>query len=109
MQQKEEEFIVYWEANRLIEKKGFKQYLKGLTRGIAIGIAIFILLVSGWYTRANMQANAKLSYGILTIALLGIALFMSWLYQQYQWEMKEQQYLELLAKKKKEMKSNDKA
>ncbi|MBC7722406.1 MAG: hypothetical protein H7068_10310 [Pedobacter sp.] len=32
-------------------------------------------------------------------ALLLITVFMAWLYRNFQWENKEQQYLELMAKK----------
>ncbi len=77
------------------------QYLKGLSRGLLIAIAILLLLVTGWYKRANMEANSKLSTTVFIIALLGIAVFMAWLYKNYQWEMNEQQYLELLAKREK--------
>ncbi len=88
-----------------MEQKSFKQYLKGLSRGLAISAAILLLLITGWYQRANMEANSKMSTTVFAIALLGIAFFMAWLYQNYKWEMNEQQYLELLAKKKKTSKN----
>ena len=97
----EEKFIKYWEENRNSELKSFKQYLKGLSRGLMISAGILALLISGWYTRANMEANSKLSFTAFGIALLAIVVFMAWLYKNYKWEMNEQQYLELLAKKKK--------
>ena len=98
--EQEEMFVKYWEKNRESELKSFKQYLKGLYRGLAIGVAIILLIAMGWYKRANMEANSKLSFTIFAIALLGIAIFMAWLYHNYKWEMSEQQYLELVAKKK---------
>ena len=99
--EQEEKFIKYWEENRTTELKSFKQYLRGLSRGLLISAAILVLLISGWYTRANMEANSKLSFTVFSIALLDIAIFMAWLYNNYKWEMNEQQYLELMAKKKK--------
>ena len=98
--EQEEKFVKYWEENRQLEQKSFKQYLKGLTRGLSIGVAILLVLVTGWYQRANMEANSKLSFTAFAIALLGIAVFMAWLYHNYKWETNEQQYLELVAKKK---------
>ncbi len=98
--EQEETFLKYWQENRLTEQKSFKQYLKGLSRGLAISVAILVLLATGWYKRANMEANSKLSFTVFTIALIGIAIFMAWLYHNYRWETNEQQYLELMAKKK---------
>jgi len=100
--EQEEKYLIYWEQNRLLEKKGFKQYLKGLSRGLMIVIAIVLLLVTGWYQRANMEANSKMSGTVFSIALVCIVVFMSWFYKNYKWEMNEQQYLELLAKKKRD-------
>ncbi|MFY7901190.1 MAG: hypothetical protein ACOVNY_13460 [Chitinophagaceae bacterium] len=101
LSKQEEEFLLYWELNRLNEKKSFKQYVKGLSVGLGISLAIIIIIASGWYQRANMVVNSKLSAFVFLIALLGIVIFMGWLYKNYKWEMGEQQYLELLAKKKK--------
>jgi hypothetical protein len=98
--EQEETFLKYWNKYRTTEQKSFKQYLKGLSRGFAISVAIIVLVATGWYKRANMEANSKLSFTVLAIALLGIAVFMAWLYQNYRWEEREQQYLELLEKKK---------
>ncbi len=97
----EEKFIRYWSENREIEKKSFRQFLKGLSSGLMIGIAIVSLLAIGWYTRANMEANSWSSPFVFLIALAITAVFMAFFYRNYQWEQKEQQYLELLAKKKK--------
>ena len=96
----EERFIKYWEDNRETFRKSFTQFVKGFSKGLGISVAIILLLVSGWYTRANMEANSKLSSVVFVIALLGISVFMAWLYQNYKWEQNEQQYLELMARKK---------
>ncbi|MFP5040812.1 hypothetical protein [Parasediminibacterium sp. JCM 36343] len=98
--EQEIKFIAYWETSGKTQRKSLKQFVKGLSSGLAIGAAILAVLVSGWYQRANMVANSKLSAVVLAIALISIAIFMAWIYQNYQWEMKEQQYLELIAKKK---------
>jgi di/tricarboxylate transporter len=97
---KEIAFIAYWEKNRNQQQKSFVQYLKGFYRGLAVGVGIIVLVALGWDERATMVANSKMSTLVFMVALLCIAIFMAWLYQNFQWEMKEQQYLELLAKKK---------
>jgi di/tricarboxylate transporter len=102
MTPEEEQFIDYWEKNRVLAKKGFIQFLKGLSRGLFIGIGIVLVVSLGWYQRANIQANAYLNPFFLVFIILIIAIFMAFLYRNYQWEMREQQYLELLAKKKRE-------
>ena len=98
--EQEQKFIEWWEANRESQKKSFKQFIKGLSRGLAISVGIILIVVLGWYKRANMEANSQMSTTVFVIALLGITVFMAWLYQNYQWEMHEQQYLELKAKKR---------
>jgi fatty acid desaturase len=102
----ENKFVSFWEENRLHQKKSFLQFLKGLSLGLIVGFAIIITIISGWYIRANMQVNSKLSTCVLVIALLFIAIFMAWLFQNYQWEANEQKYLELLAKQKKILKES---
>ena len=99
--EKEEEFIRFWSEKRVQQKKSFSQFLKGLSTGLSIGIGIVLLLIAGWYQRANMEANSKLSPYILFIVVVIISVFMGFIYQNYRWEMNEQQYLELLSKKKK--------
>ena len=101
LSEREEEFISYWDANRLKQKKSFRQFAKGLSSGLSIGIGIVLVVAVGWYQRANMEANSKLNPVVFLLILLIIAIFMAFFYRNYQWEMKEQQYLELLAKKKK--------
>lgn len=105
--EKEEKYLVYWAANRDTYKKSFKQYLKGLSRGLGIGAAILILIALGWYKRADMEVSSKLSAFVFILAIAIIAVFMAWLYRNYQWEMNEQEYLELLAKKRKSQKQTD--
>jgi di/tricarboxylate transporter len=106
MENDENKFIAFWENNRLQQKKSFLQFIKGLSIGLLVGFAIIIAIISGWYTRANMLANSKMSTYILVIALFFIAVFMAWLYQNYQWEANEQKYLELLAKQKKKLRDS---
>lgn len=96
-----EEFLASWAKNREKEKTSSRPFFVGLSGGFTIGIAVIIVLESGWYTRANMEANSRLSSFILLLAILVISFFMAFFYRKFRWEMQEQRYLELLAAKNK--------
>jgi len=104
--EKENDFLQSWSQKRLTRKKDPKEFLKGLSKGLLIGIGIACAILIGWYKRANMELNAQLSPYIFLIAIIAIGVFMAFIYQNYQWEMKEQYFLELMAKKKKEESNN---
>jgi membrane protein YdbS with pleckstrin-like domain len=99
----EKEFIVFWEANRLRQRRFVKYLQYGLPMGVAIGIAIFANLLSGWYKRATMIINAEPSLIIvLLLALIIIVIFIAVFTVHHRWEINEQRYRELLVKKEKE-------
>ena len=104
LNEQERQFLVYWEANRLREKKLNKQLLMGLPIGLLFAVPVLVLLFSGkfWYTRANMEANSQSSPVILMIAVICIAVFVAVFYKRHQWEQREQHYLELKAREKDE-------
>jgi cobalamin synthase len=95
----EEDYIIYWAKQRDTYKQSFLQFVKGMSVGLGISAAIILVIITGWFQRANMVANSKMSTIVFVIALLLITVFMAWLYRNFQWENKEQQYLELLAKR----------
>ena len=105
----ERQFLRYWEANRLQEKKLNKQLLLGLPIGLLFGIPILVILFTGkfWYKRANMVANSQSSPVVLIIAIMAIAVFVAIFYKRHQWDMREQQYLELKAKEDREMRNEE--
>src|ERR1700755_2806804 len=94
-----EDFLAWWPKNRDAERTSIRPFLMGLSAGFAIGIAVILVLESGWYERANMVANSTLSYLVLLLAILAVSLFMAFFYRKFRWEMQEQRYLELLAAK----------
>jgi integral membrane sensor domain MASE1 len=101
--EEEKKFVTWWEANRLKEKKLFKQWLIGLPAGLLIGIPLLINFFSGWYKRADMEAHAQLSNGgfnplILIIAVFLIVSFMAIFSKRHRWEMNEQKFRELKSK-----------
>jgi hypothetical protein len=99
----EKEFIAYWEANRQRQRRFVKYLQYGLPMGVAIGIAIFVNLLSGWYQRATMLIKVEPSLIIVLLcALIIIAVFISIFTVRHRWELNEQHYRELLIKREKE-------
>ena len=97
----DEIFLAYWSRNREQQKTSIRPFLIGLSAGFALGISLLLVLSTGWYERANMQANSRLSSIVFLLAILLISFFMAFLYRKFRWEMQEQRYLELLALKNK--------
>lgn len=100
--QKEEAFMKYWEANRLKKKRSLKSILISTPLGIILMVAIFINFISGWYKRATMEANADPSFIlILIIAGIIIVAFTAIFSSYHKWDINENYYKELLARKDK--------
>ncbi len=101
--QREKDFIRYWEANRLRRKKVVRQFLIGIPVGLLFVIPIVINFSSGWYKRADMEANSPdFNPMVLLVALLLIVGFTAIFYQRHQWDQYEQRYQELRARLQKE-------
>jgi hypothetical protein len=97
--QQEQDFIRYWETNRLSRKKVVRQFLIGIPVGLAFVIPIAINFSSGWYKRAQMEANSEdFNPMVLMVALLLIVGFTAIFYQRHKWDQYEQRYRELLAR-----------
>lgn len=96
----EENFLVFWAANREKQKKWTKKLSIGLPASTIFVIAIFINFFSGWYKRAQMIINTDGSLIlILLFASIAIIIFYTIFSVRHRWEMNEQQYRELLARK----------
>ncbi|MEO8584038.1 MAG: hypothetical protein ABI415_09595 [Flavitalea sp.] len=98
LNEKETHFVKAWEASREREGKLIFQLLKGIPMGLAFALPIMVILFTGryWFIRADMVANSQMSFGVLIFAVLGITIFVAVFFKKHQWEMKEQQYRELL-------------
>jgi uncharacterized BrkB/YihY/UPF0761 family membrane protein len=95
----EEAFLRYWEENRSRQKKLFRQFLLGIPIGLLFVIPIVINFSSGWYKRADMEANSPdFNPIVLLIALLLIVGFTAIFWQRHKWDQQEQRYRELLIK-----------
>jgi hypothetical protein len=101
--QQEKDFIAYWEQNRLHRKKVVRQFLVGIPVGLALVVPIAINLFSGWYKRANMEANSPdFNPLVLLVALLLIVGFTAIFWQRHKWDQYEQHYKELMARRSRE-------
>jgi uncharacterized membrane protein len=101
--QQEKNFILYWQQNRDRQKKTFRQFLVGIPIGLLFAVPIFINFTSGWYKRAAMISNTSdFNPVVLMVALIIIIAFVAIFSRKHQWDMREQQYRELLAKQLKE-------
>ncbi len=101
LSKQDEAFVVFWSKNREQEKTSIRPLLVGISAGLAIGVLILVVLSAGWYERANMVANTRFSMFVFILAILILSFFMAFLYRRFRWEMQEQRYLELTAKKEK--------
>jgi hypothetical protein len=81
MQMDDAQFFDYWTKNREKARSSKRAFLLGLSSGFAIGGALLIAILSGWYPRATMEANSKMSAFILFIAILIISVFIAFLHQ----------------------------
>ena len=101
MTEDENKFLAWWEANREKQKKLVRQWLVGLPIGLIFVIPIVINLSSGWYKRADMEANSQqVNPMVLFVAMIIIISFVAVFYKRHQWDMDEQRYKELKAKEK---------
>ncbi len=101
--QNEKDFVDYWEHNRIRKKKVLKQLYVGLPLGVLIVAAIFINFFSGWDKRAQMIINTDPSLILVVmIASLLIVVFIAIFSVRHNWDLNEQRYKELLARRDEE-------
>jgi len=101
MQMDDETFFAFWQENSEKEKSSRKAFMLGLSSGFAIGVLVLSVILSGWYQRATMEANSKMSAFVLFMAILGLSVFIAFAYRKFKWEMNDQRYQEIAAKKRK--------
>ena len=98
----ENDFVDYWEKIRQQERSLSHQLKSGLYVGLIFCSAVLVMVFSGWYKRADMMVNSNGSYILVIIlALVVISVVFAVFYKRQQWDRKEQQYNELMAKKRK--------
>lgn len=105
MDERDQYFIEYWEANRERESKLLVQLLRGIPIGLIFALPVLLIVFTSrfWYKRADMLVNAKLNPWVLIIAIFFIAVFVAVFYKRHQWDMKDQHYNEIKKRKKPEV------
>ena len=99
---RERAFIEYWKSARENEATFLRKLMGGLPLAMVFGLPIIIavLLVyiyfPEWYAKL---AASEGSFIAILIAVLVIIFFFSYFRMQFKWEMNEQLYKELLAKR----------
>ena len=101
LSEENEVFLAFWKSNRDKQRTSIRPLLIGMSGGFTIGILVLITLESGWYERATMVANSRMSSVVFLIAILILSVFMAFIYRKFRWEMNEQRYLELMSLKNK--------
>jgi uncharacterized BrkB/YihY/UPF0761 family membrane protein len=98
--EEEKRFMAYWEENRNRRKRILWQLAAGLPLGVLLAAGIFVNYFSTWYKRAAMEVNVN-SSGVLVVllGLILIVVFVVVFSGRHKWEMNEQRYKELAAKK----------
>lgn len=98
--EEEKRFIRYWEVNRNRRKRLIWQLAAGLPLGVLLAVATMANYLSGWYKRAAMDLQVhSSSILVVLIGLILIIVFIVVFSSRHRWEMNEQRYRELLAKK----------
>jgi hypothetical protein len=82
--------------------------LFGLPIGLLFSLPIVINFLLGrlWYKRADAVGLSQFNPAVLIIAVMVISVFIAIVNRRFRWEKLEQQYLELLARKKAEDEAN---
>ena len=105
----EQDFIKYWEENRIKQKRFFKQIAIGLPFGVLFAVAMFLNFTSGWDKRVTTITKTYPSFKsliiVLLIAVLAIVVFISVFSVRVKWEKHEQKYRELLSRTESKTKS----
>ena len=93
-------FMEYWEKNRDKEKKVFRQLIYGSRWGLIFALPILLVVIfDEWYK--NMIPISKSQIILITITVIGIAVFYALFRMRFKWENNEQLYEELKFKEKK--------
>jgi sterol desaturase/sphingolipid hydroxylase (fatty acid hydroxylase superfamily) len=96
----EENFLGYWEKNRIQKKRFLRQFSIGLPIGVVMVVVLFLNLLSGWYKKADMVLRGNSSViVVIVIAVVGIVFFITFFAGSHKWDQNEQRYQELLIKK----------
>lgn len=90
----EKKFLEYWEKNRDRENKWTRKISYGAPWGLVFALPMLLAVIfHGWYK--NMIPITRGQIVLITITVIGIAIFYAYFRQQFRWEHNEQFYEEL--------------
>ena len=96
----EKKFIEYWDKNSEKEGTFTYQLAYGLPRGLIFALPVLLAVIfHDWYK--NMVPISKGQLIVISIAVIGIALFYTIFRMKFRWENNDQLYKELKFKEKK--------
>jgi protein-S-isoprenylcysteine O-methyltransferase Ste14 len=100
LNEREKQFIQYWEANRLQQQRWQTQLMSGIPIGLIFSLPVLAIIFTGklWYQRADMAMNTMMNPYVLIVAVFVITVFVSIFYKRHQWDQKEQYYKQLKAR-----------
>ena len=102
--EREEQFIQYWEQNRDLLKRPASKLMRGIPVAILFVLPILIVIIAvyifnpDWYTKVAPMYSG--TFTAIFVALFICILFIAYFRMQFKWESNEQMYHELLQKKK---------
>lgn len=99
---KETDFVQYWELNGKRKKQLYRQLSVGLPLGVGIVLAILVNFFAGWYKRADMEIRTTVTPSLIIVILvagLGIVVFITIFSARHRWDVNEQYYKELIARR----------
>jgi pilus assembly protein TadC len=94
-------FLEYWEKNRDREKHFARQLTRGLHIGLVFALPVLVAVIfHDWYKSIIYISGSQLI--VISIGVLGIAVFFAIFRMKFKWENNEQLYKELKFKAKKD-------
>ena len=101
LNEEENGFIEYWENNRTKKKKVWRQLSVGLPLGVGLVVTILVNMLSRWHREAEKVINRESSSLLIVLIAAGLLIvaFIVIFSARHRWDLNEQYYRELLAKK----------
>jgi pilus assembly protein TadC len=99
--EEEKLFLEYWEKNRDKEKHFARQLASGLPLGLVFALPVLVAVIfHNWYKSMIYISGSQVI--VISIGVLGIAIFFAIFRMKFKWENNEQLYKELKFKAKKD-------
>ncbi len=102
--EEEKKFLVYWESNREKQSSFLNKMIFGGPWGLIFALPILVAVIfHDWYK--NLVPITRTQVVLISICVIGIAIFYAYFRQQMRWESNEQLYKELKIRENKSEKS----